>query len=93
MAEELPPLSGAQKFWALAAAMLFLFAVGFLGFSLNTGLLRPFAIGWVALQIFGFVGAIKFTKGNFAHPLFISQVMIHAIGLTLLVALILGSAS
>jgi hypothetical protein len=85
---ELPPLSSAQKGWSLAAAILFLIAIGFLGFALNTGILRSFAIGWIALQIFGFVGAIKFAKGDFAHPLFKSQVMLHVIALVLLVVLI-----
>lgn len=89
---ELPTLTGAQKLWAGAAALLFLLAIGFLGFSLNTGVLLPFAIGWVALQIFGFVGALKFANGDFAHPLFKSQVMIHVIGIVLLVTLIARAA-
>jgi hypothetical protein len=83
--EELPELSGAQKVWAFAAAALFLAAVTFLGYSLNKGVLQPFAIGWVALQIFGFVGALKFANGDFAHPLFKSQVILHIIALALLV--------
>lgn len=83
--EELPQLTRAQKGWALAAAALFLLAIGFLGFALNTGVMREFAIGWIALQIFGFVGALKFAKGDFAHPLFASQVMLHVIAVTLLV--------
>ena len=83
--QELPALAPAQKRWALAAATLFLIAVGFLGFALNTGILRPFAIGWVALQIFGFVGALKFANGDFAHPIFKTQVMLHIIGLALLI--------
>lgn len=81
-------LSPAQKFWAVAAALLFLLAVGFLGYAINTGIMRSFAIGWVALQIFGFVGAIKFAHGDFAHPLFKSQVLLHVIAIVLLVALI-----
>ncbi|MEE4199469.1 pyridoxal phosphate biosynthetic protein [Erythrobacter sp.] len=89
--QDLPPLAPAQKRWALAAALLFLVAVGFLGFALNTGILRPFAIGWVALQIFGFVGALKFARGDFAHPLFKSQVMLHVIAL-LLAMLVLARA-
>lgn len=72
--------------WAGSAALLFLIAVGFLGFALNTGLLRGFAIGWVGLQIFGFVGALKFANGDFAHPLFKSQVLLHVIALILLCA-------
>ncbi len=87
-AEELPELSRAQKLWSLSAAILFLIAVAFLGFALNTGIMRGFAIGWVALQIFGFVGALKFAKGDFAHPLFKSQVMLHGIALMLLVVVI-----
>ena len=87
MAEpDLPALTGEQKRWAFAAAALFLLAVGFLGFSLNTGVMRVFAVGWIALQIFGFVGALKMAKGDFAHPLFKSQVMLHVIALALLAA-------
>lgn len=92
-ANELPPLSRAQKIWSLGAAILFLIAVGFLGYALNTGVLRVFAIGWVALQIFGFVGALKFAKGDFAHPLFKGQVMLHFTGLMLLIILVVRAAS
>lgn len=81
-------ISRAQKIWAFLAALVFLTAIGFLGFALNTGVMRGFAIGWLALQLFGFIGAIKITKGDTAHPLFISQVMIHLIGFVLLIVLI-----
>jgi hypothetical protein len=90
---DLPPLAPAQKRWAFGAAVLFLIAVGFLGFALNTGILRPFAIGWIALQIFGFVGALKFANGDFAHPLFKSQVMLHVIALILLVVVMVRATS
>ncbi|MEM6266779.1 MAG: pyridoxal phosphate biosynthetic protein [Pseudomonadota bacterium] len=83
--EDLTELTAAQKFWALCAAALFLLAVGFLGFSLSQGVLVAFAIGWVGLQIFGYVGALKFASGDFAHPLFKSQVMLHIMALALLV--------
>jgi len=83
--EDLPQLSRAQKRWALGAAILFLIAVMFLGFALNTGIMRGFAIGWIALQIFGYVGALKFGNGDFAHPLFKSQVLLHCIALMLLI--------
>ncbi len=83
---DLPPLARDQKLWAFAAAALFLLAVGFLGFALNTGVMQVFAIGWIALQIFGYVGALRMAKGDFAHPLFKSQVMLHVIALALLVA-------
>ena len=89
MAEpDLPPLPFEQKVWALAAAVLFLLAVGFLGFAFNTGIMLTFAVGWLALQIFGFVGALKFANGDFAHPLFKGQVLLHAIALMLLVVTI-----
>ena len=83
---DLPALTGEQKRWAFGAAALFLLAVGFLGFSLNTGVMRVFAVGWIALMIFGFIGAIRIAKGDFAHPLFKAQVMLHVVALGLLVA-------
>lgn len=90
MAEpDLPPLTGEQKRWAFAAAALFLLAVGFLGFALNAQVMVVFAVGWIALQIFGFAGALKMAKGDFASPLFKSQVMLHVVAVGLLVAVIL----
>ena len=83
--EDLPELSSEQKRWAFFAAALFLGAIGFLGFSLSNDVLVTFAIGWVALQIFGYVGSLKMAKGDFAHPLFKSQVFLHAMALGLLV--------
>jgi len=91
--QELPALTNGQKFWALTAAVLFLLSIAFLGFALNTGVMRTFAIGWVALQIFGYVGALSMAKGDFAHPLFKSQVMLHIIAVVLLVALVLKGSS
>jgi hypothetical protein len=55
---------------AVAAIALFLLAVGFLGFALSQKVMMVFAVGWIALMIFGFVGAIRVAKGDFAHPLF-----------------------
>lgn len=86
---DLPTLTGEQKRWAFAAAALFLLAVGFLGFALNARVMVVFATGWLALQIFGYVGALKMAKGDFAHPLFKSQVMLHVIALALLAAVIM----
>lgn len=85
---DLPALTAAQKLWAFAAVGLFLLAIGFLGFALNTGVMTAFAVGWVALQVLGYVGALKAARGDFAHPLFKSQVMLHAMALALLVAVI-----
>ena len=83
-----PELTSQQKLWSLAAAVLFLSAIGFLGFALNTGVLRAFAVGWVVLQMFGYIGALRFAQGDPAHPLFKSQVMLHVIAATLLAATI-----
>ena len=86
---DLSPLTGEQKRWAFAAAGLFLLAVGFLGFSLNTGVMQVFAVGWLVLMIFGFVGAGRVARGDFAHPLFKAQVMLHVVAVGLLVAVII----
>ena len=88
---DLPPLAREQKLWAAGAAALFLIAIGFLGFALSTKVMMVFAVGWIALQILGYVGALRMAKGDFAHPLFKSQVMLHVIALGLLVAVILGA--
>lgn len=90
---DLPPLAPQQKLWAGSAAALFLLAVGFLGFTLNTGVMRVFAVGWLALMIFGFVGALKMAKGDFAHPLFKAQVMLHIMALGLLAAVFIRAFS
>ena len=81
-----PELTREQKRWAFGAAALFLLALGFLGMALNARGMRVFAVGWIALQIFGYVGALKMAKGDFAHPLFKSQVMLHVVAVSLLVA-------
>ena len=94
MAEsEVPTLTAEQKRWAFGAAALFLLAIGFLGFALNAQVMVVFAVCWLALQIFGYVGALKMAKGDFAHPLFKSQVMLHAIALALLIAVILRATA
>ena len=86
---DLPALTGEQKRWAFGAAALFLLAIGFLGFALSTSVMMVFAVGWIALMIFGFVGAIRVAKGDFAHPLFKAQVMLHVVAIGLLVAVII----
>ena len=50
--------------------------------------MRVFAVGWLALMIFGFVGAGRDAKGDFSHPLFKAQVMLHVVAVGLLVAVI-----
>jgi hypothetical protein len=88
-APDLPPLTGEQKRWAFGAAALFLLAVGFLGFSLSAGVMQTFAVGWAALMIFGFVGAGRVARGDFAHPLFKAQVMLHVVAVGLLGAVMI----
>lgn len=80
-----PELTNAQTRWALAAAVLFLTAIGLLGYAFASGTLLPFAAGWVVLQMFGYAGALRFAHGDLAHPLFKSQVMLHAIAFALLI--------
>jgi hypothetical protein len=81
-------LTGEQTRWSLAAAMLFLIAVGLLGYAVASGVVLIFAVGWVLLQMFGYVGALRFAGGDPAHPLFKSQVMLHVIGLVLVIGLL-----
>ena len=88
MSETRGELTKEQTRWALAAAALFLAAVGLLGYAFASGLFLPFAVGWVVLQMFGYVGALRFANGDLAHPLFKSQVMLHAIAALLLVGLL-----
>ncbi len=84
-----PALTGEQQLWGLAAGLLFMLALGFLIFALSTRVMVVFAMGWVPLQIFGYLGALRMAKGDFAHPLFKSQVMLHVMAVALLVAVFL----
>ncbi len=94
MAEpEFPELTAEQKRWAFAGAALFLLAIGFLGFALSNGVMVAFAIGWIALQIFGYVGSLKRANGDFAHPLFKSQVLLHFAALGLLIMVVSRASS
>lgn len=83
-----PELTAGQSRWAFVGSMLFLTAIGFCGYALAEGALVPFAAGWVVLQLFGYVGALRIGKGDFAHPVFKSQVFVHTIVLMLLLALV-----
>jgi len=91
--EQLTELTKPQKRWAFSAAALFLISIGFLGFALSNQVMVAFAIGWVALQIFGYVGSIRIANGDFAHPLFKAQVMLHCAALGLLIAVFLRGVS
>lgn len=80
-----PELTKEQTRWAFAASTLFLTAIGILGYAFASGLFLPFAVGWVVLQMFGYVGALRFAHGDLAHPLFKSQVLLHFMVLVLLI--------
>lgn len=86
-------LTTKQKVWVLAAVFPFLLSIGFLGFALSQKSVMVLAIGWPALQIFGYVGALSRSKGEFSHPLWISQVMIHWIALVLIGAILFGGVA
>ena len=81
-------LTPEQTRWGFAASILFLLAVCLLGYAFASGTILPFAIGWVVLQMFGYVGALRFAHGDLAHPLFKSQVMLHGIAFVLLIGVI-----
>ena len=92
MSEPQAELTKEQTRWAMAAAVLFLCAVGLLGYAFASGTLLPFAGGWLILQMFGYVGALRFAHGDLAHPLFKSQVMLHAMALLLVIGLLMRGA-
>ena len=77
-----------QTRWAAAAAALFLAAIALLGYAFASGAFLTLALGWVVLQMFGYVGALRFTNGDLAHPLFKSQVMLHAMAFLLLIGVL-----
>lgn len=83
-----PALTRAQKLWALAAFVPFLASLFLLGTAIASSKLLLLGAGWPALQIFGYGGALSRARGDPAHPLFVSQVMIHCTALTLIIALL-----
>lgn len=70
------------------AIIPFLLSLGLLGFALNNRVMIAFALGWPALQVFGYVGSLKLAKGDLTHYLFKSQVLLNYMVLTLLVMLV-----
>lgn len=88
MSEPQKELTKEQTRWAGGAAVLFLAAVGLLGYAFASGTLLALAFGWVILQMFGYVGALRFAHGDLAHPLFKSQVMLHAMAFLLVIGLL-----
>ncbi|WP_228243181.1 pyridoxal phosphate biosynthetic protein [Porphyrobacter sp. GA68] len=72
---------------AALAVIPFLASIFFLGFGLNYGIMREFAIGWPLFLIFGYVATYRLAKGDLMSPLFTLQVALHWIMLALLVGL------
>ncbi|TWJ09635.1 hypothetical protein [Altererythrobacter ishigakiensis] len=66
-----------QLAWALAAAIPFLCCIALLGYSVTTGIALSLAIVWPLLQIFGYTVTLKMAKGDPAHYLVKTQVILH----------------
>ena len=81
-------LSGAEKAWALGAAIPFLFSLVVLGIAVQRGTFLEFAIGWPLIQMLFYYGAIRQADGAIDHPLVKTQVMLHWMMLAMLVAII-----
>ena len=88
MSEHVEP-TRAQLVWFLAGAIPFLASIGLLGYSLTTRVALSFAVFWPLLQIFGFVTALKMAKGDPAHYLVKTQVILHWMIVILLGSLVL----
>lgn len=76
----------AQLSWALAGVIPFLANLALIGFALAKQVLVLFAAGWLVLQVFGYVMALKLAKGDTAHYLVKAQVLLNWMALMLLVA-------
>lgn len=81
-------LSRAQIGWTLAGVVPFLLSIALLGFAVSRQVMLSFAIGWPLLQIFGYSMTLKMAKGDPAHYLVKSQVILHWMALALLAALL-----
>lgn len=79
--------AGRARLVAVLAVIPLLASIFFLGFGLNYGIMREFAIGWPLFLIGGYVATYRISRGNLLSPLFTSQVAVHWIVLVLLVAL------
>lgn len=73
---------------ALAAAIPFLVSLAVAGYALNSGIFLGFGLAWPLLQVFGYVMTLRTAQGDIAHPLVTTQIILHYIVLTLLIAVI-----
>lgn len=88
MSEKPAEVSRAQLIWFFAGAMPFVLSIALLGYSMSTGIALSFAIFWPILQIFGYGTTLKMAKGDPAHYLVKTQVMLHWMIVFLLAAMI-----
>lgn len=93
MSSEQAQVTSAQFGWFLAGALSFILSIALLGYSLWTGIALSFAILWPLLQIFGYGMALKMAKGDPAHYLVKTQVILHWMIVFLLAAMILRGGS
>lgn len=85
-------LTRPQKAWALLAALIFVASLAWLGLALATHNALIFAIGWPVLQVIGYTGSLRRAKGDTAHPLFITQVMLNLCVIGLIAAILMRPA-
>jgi hypothetical protein len=78
----------AQGLWALAGVIPFMLSIALLGYALAQQVLLVFAIAWPMIQIFGYSMTLKMAKGDPAHYLVKSQVLLHWMVLALAVAML-----
>ncbi|MDA0820782.1 MAG: hypothetical protein O3C52_00100 [Proteobacteria bacterium] len=89
MSSERAQVTQAQLGWFLTGALPFVLSIALLGYSLSTGVALSFAIFWPLLQIFGYGRTLKMTKGDPAHYLVTTQIILHWMIIFLLAAMIL----
>lgn len=80
--------SRTQLGWAIAGSIPFLLSIALLGYALSKQVLLMFATAWPVLQLFGYVSTLKMAKGDPAHYLVKTQVLLHWIALMLLIAML-----
>lgn len=81
-------ISRTQIFWFFAGAVPFVLSIALFGYSLSTRIALSFAILWPLLQIFGYGMTLKMAKGDPAHYLVKTQIILHWIIVILLAAMI-----
>ena len=85
--------SRAQLGWFVAGVIPLLCSIALLGYSISTRVALSFAIIWPLLQIFGFTVTLRLAKGDPAHYLVKTQVILHWMIVVLLGALIIRGGS